>query len=108
VLFAELEKISPTAFKDRAVEKKPEGEEIPKGGVVLYCTSWCPDCRRARAWLEQNHIVYTEVNIDRNPAAARQVRQWANGSQTTPTFDIDGTIVVDFKIKELERLLLKK
>jgi glutaredoxin len=107
ILFAELEKINPQVFKALANEKKPETVE-PPSGVVMYCTSWCPDCRRARVWLEQNHITYTEINIDRDAAAARQVRQWANGNQTTPTFNINGTVVVDFNIRRLEELLLKK
>jgi thioredoxin reductase (NADPH) len=75
--------------------------------VVMYCTSWCPDCRRARAWLEENDIAYTEVDISNNAAAARQVRAWANGKQVTPTFDISGTIVVDFDVEKLSRILLK-
>ncbi len=75
--------------------------------VVMYCTSWCPDCRRARAWLEENDIAYTEVDISNNAAAARQVRAWANGNQVTPTFDISGTIVVDFDVEKLSRILLK-
>ena len=39
-----------------------------------------------------------------NPAAAKQVRQWADGNLTTPTFDIDGTIVVDFQKDRLDLL----
>ena len=28
--------------------------------------------------------------------AAAKVRGWANGNETTPSFDINGTIIVDF------------
>jgi len=47
------------------------------------------------------------VDITTTPGAATQVRAWANGNQTTPTFDIDGTIVVDFNEARLTDLLLK-
>lgn len=107
VLFAELRKISPEAAKVQQQEQ-PVSTGLPHGGVVMYCTSWCPDCRKARTWFEKHHIPYTEVNIDKTPGATAQVRKWANGNRTTPTFDIDGEIVVDFQIKRLEELLLKK
>lgn len=86
---------------------KLDESELSAKSVTLYCTSWCPDCRRARAWLADHKIAYTEIDIERDPAAAKQVRQWANGNQTTPTFDINGVIVVNFELKQLEELLLK-
>jgi glutaredoxin len=78
---------------------------LPHGGVVLYCTSWCPDCRRARAWLKEHEISYTEVDIGSNPKAAKQVRAWANGNETTPTFEIDGTIIINFDEMKLRYAL---
>jgi len=83
----------------------PGEEELPHGGVVMYCTPWCPDCRRAREWLARNGIAYSEVDISTSAAAAYQVRRWAGGNLTTPTFDIDGQIVVDFNLPELKRIL---
>jgi len=42
---------------DPAVRGVPEPEEpapvaLPHGGIVMYCTKWCPDCKEARArWI---------------------------------------------------------
>lgn len=94
VLFAELRKIDPS------VSEMPQPDEeapLPKGGIVMYCTPWCGDCRRARDWLKQRGLAFTEVDISRSAKARAQVRAWANGNETTPTFDIDGRIIVDFK-----------
>jgi hypothetical protein len=33
------------------------------------------------------------------------VREWGNGKLITPTFEIDGKIILDFDEEELERLL---
>jgi len=107
VLFAELAKVSPEAAKTQH-QQQPVTANLPHGGVVMYCTSWCPDCRKARAWFKEHGIPFTEVDIDTTPGAADQVRKWANGNRTTPTFDIDGEIVVDYQLKRLEELLLKK
>jgi len=101
VLFAELAKVDPQAFANAPVIEEEE-DELPHGGIVMYCTTWCPDCKRARRWLKEHDYEYTEVDITTNAKAAAQVRSWANGNQTTPTFDINGTIVVDFDIPALE------
>jgi glutaredoxin len=71
----------------------------------MYCTRWCPDCKKARVWLAEHHLPYTEVDINITPGAVDQVKKWAGGNRTTPTFDIDGTIIVDFDIEKLSRVL---
>jgi glutaredoxin len=84
---------------------QPEGKPAPTADVVLYCTSWCPGCRRARAYLEENHIEYVDVDITSDRAAAERVRGWADGNEKTPTFDIKGTIIVDFDRAKLDQVL---
>jgi glutaredoxin len=103
-LYAVLRKIDPQAAA--AAPEIPAAEpDLPHGGIVMYCTPWCVDCRKARAWLDEKGLKYTEVDVSRSGKAARQVRAWANGNQVTPTFDIDGTIVVDFDVKRLSEIL---
>lgn len=103
-LFAELERINPDA--KLAGDDETSEPEFPSEGVVMYCNTWCPDCRRARSWLARHEIEYQEINVAQNPEAAAQVRAWADGNLVTPTFNIDGTIVVDWDQKRLEELLL--
>ena len=89
-IFAVLRQLNP-----EAVEEEPD-YEIPDAKVVLFCTSWCPDCRRARQWLDKNEIDYVEVDVDKNVEGAKRVREWANGNLTTPTLNISGNIIVDY------------
>jgi glutaredoxin len=77
----------------------------PDADVVIYCTPWCPECRRVRAFLNENGIQYVEVDISKDRAAAQRVRSYANGNETTPTFDIKGTIVVSFDRPRIASLL---
>jgi peroxiredoxin/glutaredoxin len=105
VLFTELERLNPQLA---AKIVPPSPQELPHGGVVMYCTAWCPDCKRARIWLKENNIPYTEVDVTTFPGANKQVRRWANGNLTTPTFDIDGTIVVEFDQVKLTKILVKR
>jgi glutaredoxin len=82
-----------------------EEDELPEGGAVLYCARWCKDCRKARAWLESHGVAYQEVDIDYNLKARARVRQWANGALVTPTIDLFGTVVLDYKEDKLEEAL---
>ena len=93
------------AVRDRPEIPEPEPVPLPHGGIVMYCTKWCPDCKQARVWLAEHHLPYTEVDITSTPGAGKQVEQWGNGSRTTPTFDIDGTIIVDFDLPRLKEVL---
>jgi glutaredoxin len=57
--------------------------------VQLYGTSWCPDCRRARQFLETHGIQYTEIDVDANPAASAEVLAHV-GKRAVPQLVIDG------------------
>jgi len=102
-----IRRMDPQAAADEPKTPHQDPIALPHGGIVMYCTKWCPDCRKARAWLAEHHLPYTEVDITTTPGAAAQVRVWAHGNQTTPTFDIDGVIVVDFDEPRLTDLLMK-
>lgn len=106
-VLAELEPAAAAALK-AAETKAAAAAPAPKStqaDVTIYCTPWCGDCRRARAWLKEQGITYVEVDISRDRAAAAQVRAWANGFETTPTFDIKGTIIVDWRQAEVAQAL---
>lgn len=104
-LRAVLRQIDPEAalrYDSRSAREEPP---LPREGVVMYCTPWCDDCKRARSWFQQLGIPYTEVDISRSQRGAAQVRTWANGNLTTPTFEIHGRVIVDFDIDRLKQAL---
>lgn len=101
VLFAEIQKINPAG----AVKAQKEDVTLPHGGVVIYCTPWCPECKQARAWLKENKISYKEVDISMIRKGGMQVRQWTGGKEITPTFEIDGTVIVEFQVEKVREAL---
>ena len=105
VLLNELKKIIPDAEQKMSHLFKEQPK--PEGDVVLYCTPWCPDCRRAREWLKNHEIEYSEVDISVNLNAARQVRSWGAGFQITPAFEINGEVVLDYDESKLAQMLVK-
>ena len=102
-LLEEIRRIDPEAAASEPKESEPVA--LPQGGIVMYCTAWCSDCKQARAWLQARNLEYTEVDVNGLPNAAAQVREWAEGKLITPTFDIDGEIVINFDVEKLEELL---
>ncbi|KAB2440893.1 transcriptional regulator SpxA [Bacillus luti] len=42
--------------------------------VVLYTTASCGSCRKAKAWLEENQIDYTEKNIVSNSMTVDELK----------------------------------
>lgn len=83
----------------------PNPDWEPHLDVVMYCTAWCPACRRARAFLKQYNVRFKEIDIARDRQAAQRVRSWANGYETTPTFDVRGKILVEFNRAKLAEML---
>jgi len=102
ILFDELRRIDPGAA---ANEPPLAPVQLPQGGIVMYCTKWCTDCRKARVWLKEHNMEYVEVDIYSVPGAVDQIRKWGDGKLITPTFEIDGTIILDFDTEKLEKVL---
>lgn len=74
-----------------------------KKEIVMYSTTWCPDCRRAKAWFDEHNIVYQDINIEEDEKAVELVQKINNGRKTIPTIIFpDGDILVEPTNNELE------
>ena len=56
----------------------------------MYTTTWCPDCRMAKLFLDSRVIAYDEVNIETTPGAAQLVMAANQGKRKVPTFVAGG------------------
>jgi mycoredoxin len=75
--------------------------------IVMYGTSWCPDCRRAQRVLEQNGVQYEYVNIEEDEAAAAYVVEVNRGYRSVPTIIFpDGSILVEPSNAQLQGKLV--
>lgn len=100
VIFDTIMKMDPES--EKGFLDSPEVRDMPEGDVIMYCTSWCNDCKKAKIWLEEHHIDFVEIDVNDFPEAGKLVRSWANGNLVTPTFNIQGNIVVDFDVEKLK------
>ena len=75
--------------------------------IHIYTTSWCPDCRQAKRFLEQYQLPYEEVDIEEDLGGAKFVKRANDGKRKVPTFDVDGRIFScsPFSAQDLKREL---
>jgi mycoredoxin len=74
--------------------------------IIMYGTTWCPDCTRAKRVLERHDVPYTWINIEEDPEARRLVSQINGGFMSVPTILFpDGSILVEPGNRELEAQL---
>ena len=74
--------------------------------IIMYGTTWCPDCTRAKRILERNNIPYTWINIEQDTAARARVQEINGGYMSVPTILFpDGSVLVEPSNSELESKL---
>jgi glutaredoxin len=64
--------------------------EIFVNNLTMYTTSWCPDCRRAKSFMQARGIAFREVNIEDDESAEDVVIEANKGKRKVPTFEIGG------------------
>ena len=58
--------------------------------VVVYITSWCPDCIRSRRVLQRAGVEFVEIDIEKVPGSEDAMRALNGGSGKVPTILIEG------------------
>ncbi|AHY48370.1 Glutaredoxin-related protein (plasmid) [Rubrobacter radiotolerans] len=75
--------------------------------VVLFSTSTCSWCRRAKQYLKEKRVPFKEIDVGRDPEAARDLVR-KTGQTGVPVLKIGSKWIVGFdrpRIEhELERL----
>lgn len=72
----------------------------------MYSTTWCGYCRRLKLQLDQAGISYTEIDIERDPAAAKFVEGVNGGNQTVPVIRFeDDTTATNPSLREVQSRL---
>lgn len=58
--------------------------------VVVYTSTHCGDCRRAKLFLQERGVAFREVNVDEDPDAEDLVLRVNDGRRRVPTIQVDG------------------
>lgn len=69
----------------------PDFAALHEEDVILYATSWCPNCAQTRKFLRANSIPYFEYDVDKSSEGQRQFKQLhGNG---VPVLLIKNTVI---------------
>ena len=75
-------------------------------GVILYSRPKCDWCTTARSWLKKKRIKFEERDVAESQNSQFRDELLEKSSQLgVPMFDINGTIIVGFHEKEIEKAL---
>ena len=72
--------------------------------VIVFTTPTCSWCRTVKNHLKKHNIRFREIDISRDPAAARDMVR-RTGQQGVPVTLVNNKPVVGFNQSELNRLL---
>lgn len=61
--------------------------------VILYMTSWCPYCGKARNFLRSLDVQLIEYDIERDKSKREEMLSKSGGSTGVPLIDVEGTIL---------------
>jgi glutaredoxin len=77
--------------------------------VTIYGTSWCGACRSARQYLTERRVPFADKDIERDPAAARELSEKAAKmgipTDRVPVIEVRGRLLQGFDRARIDALL---
>ncbi len=74
---------------------------------VIFSTSTCSWCRRAKKYFRERGVSFKEINVERDPAAARDLVR-KTGQSGVPVIKIGGAWIVGFDRDRIDRELARR
>lgn len=72
----------------------------------LYVKTGCPYCRAALEWLDEHKVGYDKIDVVGNRELMQQLQE-ISGQTKTPTMQLNGDVLADFDVEQLEPFLQK-
>ena len=64
--------------------------------IVVYGADWCGDCRQAKAWLRDNNVPFTDIDVEHDEQARDQAVELAKGRTNIPVVLLpDGSVLIE-------------
>ncbi len=87
--------------KSRTIGKR-RGITPVESEITVYGTTWCGMTQLVRRYLDRIGLRYKYLDLEENTDAADQLR-WITGGYTShPTVVIDGQVLIEPEIEELQ------
>lgn len=95
----------PAAAQAGQVAKADSSNHYPP--VILYGTSWCGYCARARAYFNHRHVPFVDKDVEADPAAAQELLAKVGSYGGVPVIDVGGTIIRGFDVRGIDAALAR-
>ncbi len=64
--------------------------------IIIYSTTWCSDCKRAKKFFGEQRVSYTNIDIEEKPEFVAIVEKINDGKRSVPTIVFpDGSVLVE-------------
>src|SRR5689334_9888749 len=73
--------------------------------VTIYTSYDCHWCGKAKQYLAQRGVSYTEKNVEDDPAAAQEALTLTGGHRGVPVIAVGGQVIEGFRRGELDAAL---
>ena len=72
--------------------------------VVLFSTTTCSWCRRAKRYFRENKVPFKEINVERDASAARDIQK-KTGQTGVPVIRIGSKWIIGFDKEKIDASL---
>lgn len=72
--------------------------------VAIYTTPSCGYCVKAKDYLREKHIPFSEYNVASDLRKADEMMR-KSGQMSVPVLDVHGKIIIGFNQQEIEKAL---
>ena len=86
-------------------KSKSAGSAAAPSGVVMYSTSWCPHCKRAKVYFAKRNVSYQEIDVESSESGKRAFDALGGGG--VPLILVNGKAMRGFDEAGMEQLLAR-
>lgn len=75
-------------------------QPVKSDGVIIYTTTWCGYCKKAKAYLKKRGVDFVEKDVEKDAEAAEELAQKAATANVKPSgvpvIDVRGKLILGF------------
>jgi glutaredoxin len=98
-------KVTSPKVKSGVTEEKRPYSSVK---VIMYMTSWCGYCRKAREYLQSLRVNLVEYDVEKDPSKGREMLAKSGGSRGVPVIDVEGIIIRGYSASEIKNAIEKR
>lgn len=89
-------------FSKSTIDVEPKKTSSNSRKVIMYSTSWCGYCKKAKKYFKKKNIQFTEYDIEKNARARREYKK--TGATGVPVIIVGKKQMNGFSVKGFEKI----